>query len=212
MSLAVIHGAAIAAFGRLAAHVKSFADEEGVPERVRQLAGLLKAQKKRLLETPASTRADYHGAYPGGLLEQMVETIEAGFSVSRVLFDGAISAESILLVGVLHDIGKIGDEHRPYYVDAPDWKHRNGTFYEVSVDLVAMSVADRSFQWAYRYGISLTPDEWQAIRYVNALHGPDACGRNDVAYRETKLLFVMATAKSFAVRKLKGWDDRTRAV
>lgn len=135
-------------------------------------------------DTPASGRVEYHSPWAGGLLVHTVKVME----LSRQLADqlgpdikwkpsgedndsNAIRnafMRSILKVGFLHDIGKIGNGDKPYYyLQESDWhKEKLGELYTVNRDsseLPYLPVPIRGIWLAHKYGVFLTEDETQAI-------------------------------------------------
>lgn len=161
---------------------------------------LFSTLRDRIGAAPASTREQFHGAYPGGLAQHLASTAEAAQALTGAL-NATIPEASLILVSLLHDIGKIGDQDRPYYIpQTSDWHRNRGSIYEISQALTVMSVPDRSLWWCSRFQIPLTTEEWQAIRYINSIHGHDNLGRGEVAFHETDLLWVCASAKAWAIR------------
>jgi len=113
------------------------------------------------LTSPASTR--FHLNKEGGLLEHSVGVAETLLKF-RELIAPQISEESCVIVGLLHDIGKIGMPGKPRYLkNTNEWevKNRNMT-YKINPAEVDMNLAARSLYLVTKY-ISLSDSEAQAI-------------------------------------------------
>jgi 23S rRNA maturation-related 3'-5' exoribonuclease YhaM len=65
------------------------------------------------LNSPASTK--YHMNREGGLLEHSIGVAETLLQIRAVLAP-EISEESCVIIGLFHDIGKVGMPGKPYYL------------------------------------------------------------------------------------------------
>jgi hypothetical protein len=134
------------------------------------------------LTSPASTR--FHLASAGGLIEHSLNVANTLLRLRESLAP-ELPVESCVIVGLYHDVGKVGMPGKPYYLPNPsEWHVMNrGTVYIVNQDLVHMDIATRSLFLVSRY-ITLTEDEAQAIRYHDGQYIDE---NKSVAHRETKL-------------------------
>lgn len=103
---------------------------------------------------PASSK--YHSAFRGGLLHHSILVTEKMLEVNKAL-QADLSEESIVIVGLFHDVGKVNTyfEYGEKYIRVD-----KGMPHEV-ISLVMTS----------RF-IPLTPDEAHAILYHNGLYTP----------------------------------------
>lgn len=121
------------------------------------------------LTSPASTK--YHLNIDGGLFEHSIGVAETLLQLRAVLAP-EISEESCVIVGLFHDIGKIGMPGKPYYL--PEIKDGEPTgAYTINPDIVAMGLALRSFYLVSQY-ILLSDEEVQAIYHLSSW---DLCAR-----------------------------------
>lgn len=137
------------------------------------------------LTSPASTK--YHLNTPGGLLEHSVGVTETLLKIRETLAP-QISEESCVIVGLLHDVGKIGMPGKPRYIkntDAWQIKNRNMT-YNINPDEVYMGLAARSIYLISKY-IPLSDSEAQAILYHD---GQYVEGNKEVAHHEMPLTLL----------------------
>lgn len=150
------------------------------------------------LTAPASTR--FHLAVEGGLLEHSVNVAETLLSLRDALAP-AISTESCVIVGLFHDLGKIGMPGKPYYLPNPSqWHVRNqGVFYVVNRDIVHMDIATRSLFLIAQH-VALTDEEAQAIRYHD---GQYIVENQSVAHHEVQLTRLVQYADTWAAGVLE---------
>ncbi|HPL68264.1 MAG TPA: HD domain-containing protein, partial [Smithellaceae bacterium] len=115
------------------------------------------------LTTPASTR--FHLAQERGLLNHSVGVAETLLRFREFLAP-RISEESCVIVGLFHDVGKLGMPGKPYYLpNDNEWMVKNrGICYKTNSDVVTMGLAVRSLYLISQY-ISLSETEAQAIAY-----------------------------------------------
>ena len=95
------------------------------------------------LTSPASTR--FHLAEERGLLKHSVGVAETLLQFREFLAP-KISEESCVIVGLFHDVGKLGAPGTPYYLpDDNTWMVKNrGIRYKTNPEVVAMGLAVRS--------------------------------------------------------------------
>lgn len=137
------------------------------------------------LTSPASTK--FHLNKEGGLLEHSVGVTETLLRFREALAS-QISEESCVIVGLLHDVGKIGMPGKPRYIkntDAWQIKNRNIT-YNINPDEVYMGLAARSLYLIAKY-IPLSDSEAQAILYHD---GQYVEGNKEVAHHEMPLTLL----------------------
>ncbi|MBU4252016.1 MAG: HD domain-containing protein [Candidatus Omnitrophica bacterium] len=138
------------------------------------------------LTSPASTK--YHLNKAGGLLEHSVGVTETLLKFRETLAP-AISEESCVIVGLLHDVGKIGMPGKPRYLKNDNqWEieKRNMT-YKINPDEVYMNLATRSLYLIAKY-ISLSDSEAQAILYHD---GQYVEGNKEVAHHEMPITLLV---------------------
>jgi len=137
------------------------------------------------LISPASTK--YHLNKEGGLLEHSVGVTEALLKLRETLAP-QISEESCVIVGLLHDVGKIGMPGKPRYLKNDNqWEieKRNMT-YKINPDEVYMGLAARSLYLISKY-VPLSDSEAQAILYHD---GQYVEGNKEVAHHEMPLTLL----------------------
>ena len=160
------------------------------------------------LTSPASTR--FHLNKEGGLLEHSVGVTETLLKF-RELIAPQISEESCVIVGLLHDIGKIGMPGKPRYLkNTNEWEVKNRNMaYKVNPAEIDMNLAARSLYLVTKY-IPLSDSEAQAILYHD---GQYIEANKEIAHHETPLTLLIQFADTWTAhvceekRLLKEDDD-----
>ena len=138
------------------------------------------------LITPASTR--FHLSIERGLLEHSCNVAETMLKLKDALAPG-ISAESCVIVALLHDLGKVGMPGNPQYLKS------DGKFpYIFNKGLVYLSVPIRSIYLALPY-IELSEEEVQAIAYHDGQYVDDNAS---IARREEPLTLLLQYADTWS--------------
>jgi hypothetical protein len=137
------------------------------------------------LTSPASTR--YHLNEEGGLLKHSIAVAENLLKFKDFLAP-EISEESCVIVGLFHDVGKIGMPGKPLYIkNDNEWEIRNRNItYKTNPDLAYMGLAERSLYLVSKY-IPLSDAEAQAILYHDGQYIDD---NRYVAHREEPLTLL----------------------
>lgn len=135
------------------------------------LNNLLEVVGERLVMSPASPKEDQHGCYPGGLIEHSLDVTIMMRTLNKAL-GSKVPTDSVLKVGLLHDIGKIGDLETDYFVEQDSSWHREklGQLYKYNEDLEKMSTSHRTLYLLQHFGVVLSKDEWLAIQLAQGSH------------------------------------------
>jgi hypothetical protein len=138
------------------------------------------------LTSPASTR--FHLAEEKGLLKHSVGVTETLLRFRETLAP-AIKEESCVIVGLFHDVGKLGMPGKPLYLtNDNEWMVKNrGIRYKINPDVVAMGLAVRSIYLVTQY-IPLTEAEAQAIAYHDGQYIDD---NKIIAHKEEPLTLLL---------------------
>jgi len=145
------------------------------------------------LTSPASTK--FHLCMQKGLLIHSVGVTSTLLEIKNTLMKN-ISDESCVIVGLFHDLGKIGTFDNALYV-----KHKDTYVYNKKV--VSMGLAVRSLYLVSQY-IALSDDEAQAITY----HDGQYISENKVvAHRERPLTLLLHYADYWTAHM---YEDKNR--
>jgi hypothetical protein len=135
---------------------------------------------ERLALCPASSRKEYHAAFPGGLVDHSLRLLSNALKLCKA-FSWDPPKDSLIIGCLLHDIGKVGDHENDYYLPQKDsWRvDKLGEIYTHNKELQYMTVPDRGVWLCQHYGLHLNQAEWLAIKL------------NDGQYAEENALYKM---------------------
>lgn len=182
--------------------ILEFVDKLG--ERKDKVLKMLDVVGERFALCPASTRIEYHCCYPGGLVEHSLHVLTNALKL-RKTFEYNLSLESIVLCALFHDLGKIGDESKDYYVEqTSDW-HRDklGELYTYNKNLEYMTVPHRSVWLLQYFDIKLSQDEMLAIMLHDGMYVDD---NKSYKLKERALVDLIHTADYLASKQEKQKD------
>ena len=149
------------------------------------------------LTAPASTK--YHLCKESGLLEHCVNVAESMLKIREALAPD-ISAESCVIVSLVHDLGKVGMPGNPQYlINEPTDKQQQSGYkpdppYRFNKNLTYLSVPVRSLYLASKH-IDLTEEDVQAIVYHDGQYVDD---NRSVATHEEPLTLLLQYADSWS--------------
>lgn len=132
--------------------------------RSTQIKKFLDHFEERIALCPASSRIQYHNAFPGGLVEHSLRVLKNAYSISKIYNDD-ISKESLIISALFHDIGKIGDFENEYYLpQESSWHIERGMIYKHNEKIQYMTSSDRGLYLMQAFDIKLCADEWLSIK------------------------------------------------
>lgn len=140
-------------------------------ERSSQVEALINHFGERLVIAPGSSRVNYHDAWPGGLVDHSLKVLQH-LTLLCKLNKVDVTRESLIIVGLFHDIGKVGDLNNDYYLPQDNaWRRDNlGEMYTHNYSMQKMSVTDRSLWLMQHFKIDLDIEEWLAIKLNDGMY------------------------------------------
>lgn len=159
---------------------------------------------ERLAICPAHDRRERSTAKSGGLIEHSLNVVKTMRAIESAAGFG-VSQESMLLVGLYHDIGKVGDITTDYYLEqTSDW-HRDkaGILYTYNPTMPKMPHSHRSLALLQSAGVILSTDEWIAI---SSSQGPSLDENKFYVGGESPLALLTQTAIRIISQKEKVGD------
>lgn len=182
--------------------------------RSNQLKEFYKIFEDQLLIAPASSKIQFHNAYPGGYLDHILRVTEIALKMASLYktANGYIdfTKQELIFAALNHDLGKLGTEDSPYYVNQDsDWHRKRGEMYKHNDNLQYFKAPDRGIFMLQKYGISITENEWLAIKLSDGIYstGNDSYLKNDGM--KTNLPYIIHWADHMATRIEK---DKNRVV
>lgn len=145
---------------------KLIKDKVSTEKKRDNLLKLVDVVEETLLIAPASTRIDYHGAFPGGLVDHSLKVLKTMVSLNQS-YEANQKAESLVVTALFHDIGKCGQPEAKYYLPKnSEWHNKQGIMFEINPDLTYMPVAQRSLYLLQQYEVPLSFEEFYAISSI----------------------------------------------
>ena len=113
-----------------------------------------------------------------------------------------LSTASIIKVGLLHELGKVGDLTKRYFVEQDSNWHREklGQMFKFNESLNKMSVSHRTLWLLQHYGVTLDNDEWLAIQLASGFHFEE---NRFYVNHEPSLALLLQQAKATTIHKVK---------
>ena len=153
----------------------------------------------RMMFAPASAKAAFHNAMPGGYVEHILHIVNHSLEIKQLWEkNGAMinfTDEELVFAALHHDLGKVGDLEHDYYVPQDsDWHRKNrGEIYKHNPSLQYMKVPDRGLWLLQHYGVKVTDKEYIGIKLTDGLYdeanksylityNPDFGLRSNMAY------------------------------
>ena len=155
--------------------------------------------KDRMMFAPASAKAAFHNAMPGGYVEHILHIVNHALQLKELWEkNGAMinfTDEELVFAALHHDLGKVGDLEHDYYVPQDsDWHRKNqGAINKHNPSHQYMKVPDRGLWLLQHYGVKVTDKEYIGIKLTDGLYddantsylksyNPDFNLRSNMAY------------------------------
>jgi hypothetical protein len=175
-------------------------------DRRESIEKMLEELGERLMLAPASGRASYHNAFPGGLVDHSLRVLKNAMTLSKTfdVFED-IPKSSLIIASLFHDLGKVGEpgeDGGDYYVEqTSDWhREKLGEYYKINDDIDYMATSLRSIFILQSYGVYLNQDEYLAI-YLH--DGPTIDKNKPYFMKEPNLSTLLQVADLLATKEEK---------
>ena len=163
---------------------------------------------------PASSGGGRHSAEEGGLARHSLNVLMVAEKLSVALKGGKNITDdfrnSLVIVCLLHDLGKCGDYGKKMYVPnilKTTGKQSDKKPWERNKALTNIPHAFRSVIMAERW-LDLTEDEEYAIMYHDGLYDRETGGTAVIQGHETELLMILHWADMWASRVIEGSEEK----
>ncbi len=162
---------------------------------------------------PASSGGGRHSAEEGGLAQHSLNVLTVAEKLSVALKGGKNITDdfrnSLVIVCLLHDLGKCGDYGKKMYVPniLKSGKQSDAKPWERNKALTNIPHAFRSVIMAERW-LDLTEDEEYAIMYHDGLYDRETGGTAVIQGHETELLMILHWADMWSSRVIEGSDEK----
>ena len=167
--------------------------------RKEQLLTLYKDLSEEMILAPASGKASFHNAFPGGYVDHVIRVVHCALKTKALWQEMKATIdftdEELVFAALNHDLGKIGFKGSPNYIPQTDkWRQdKLGELYTPNKDLSFMLIQDRSLFILQQHGIQMNEKEYLAIKLHDGLYddvnkpyyitfNPDSKLRSNITY------------------------------
>lgn len=174
--------------------------------RVDKINAMYEVFGEQLISAPASGKVHYHNAFPGGYLDHVVHVADTAMKMATIYkaVGGEVdfTKQELVFSALHHDLGKLGNEQGPYYLDQDsDWHRKRGELYKYNDNMQYMTVTDRALHLLHKFEIPVTEKEWIAIKLSDGMYddGNKAYLKNHYVYpMKTNLPYILHWADHMA--------------
>ena len=174
-------------------------------ERSEQLKKLYEVLHDELITAPASGKTHFHNCFPGGYLDHIVRVIDTAIKLAPIYKEtgGTIdfTKQELIFSAMHHDLGKLGTEDGPYYIDSDDWQKKRNEYYIQNKNIQYFKPPDRGLMMLQKHGIVITEREWLGIKLSDGMYdeGTHSYLRNYSPYAmKTSLPYIVHWADHMA--------------
>jgi len=165
-----------------------FADENKIQEdynkfmayieadsRSEQLKEMYSVLNDELMVAPASGKTYFHNCFPGGYLDHILRVTETALRLVAIYKETGgdidFTKEELIFAALHHDLGKLGTEDGPYYVDQDsDWHRKRGELYTQNQNIQYFKAPERGLMMLQKYGVKITEKEWLGIKLSDGIY------------------------------------------
>lgn len=156
-----------------------------------------------LSSAPASSKHHYHNAFPGGYICHIVHVAETAAKLTKIYAEtnGNVdyTKQELVFAALHHDLGKLGTEDTPYYLDQDsDWHRKRGELFKHNESIQYMKVSDRAIYTLQKYGVEITEKEFLSIKLADGLYDD-----SNKSYLANHKVFPMKTNLPYIIH----WAD-----
>ena len=168
-------------------------------ERKEKLLEMYKYFEDRMSIAPASGKAAYHNAMVGGYVEHVLHVTDCALQIKKLWeSNGAMinfTDEELIFAAMHHDLGKVGDLDKDYYIPQDsEWHRKNrGEIFKHNPDLQYMTVTDRAIFLLNHFGIKMSQWEYIGLKLTDGMYeegnksyyisyNPDWSLKSNIAY------------------------------
>ena len=177
-------------------------------ERKQQLLDLYGLLAEEMVTAPASGKAHYLNAIPGGYIDHVNRVVQCALKTRDLWISMGIEQdftdEELVFTALNHDLGKMGLPGQPGYIPQTDkWRQdKLGEMYGNNTALSFMLIQDRSLFLLQQAGIKVSEKEFLAIKLHDGLYDdvnkPYYMSFNPESKLRTNLVYILHQADFLA--------------
>ena len=156
--------------------IKDTFSEEYPDNRREKLLNMYQYFEDRMCVAPASGREHFHNAHVGGYVEHVLHVVDCAVQIKELWVKNnstiKFTDEELIFAAMHHDLGKVGDMDKDYYVpQESEWHRKNrGEIFNHNSELQYMTVTDRAIFLLNQFGIKMTEWEYVGLRLTDGLY------------------------------------------
>ena len=156
--------------------IKDTFSEEYPDNRREKLLNMYQYFEDRMCVAPASGREHFHNAHVGGYVEHVLHVVDCAVQIKELWVKNNATInftdEELIFAAMHHDLGKVGDMDKDYYVpQESEWHRKNqGSIFNHNPELQYMTVTDRAIFLLNQFGITMTEWEYVGLRLTDGLY------------------------------------------
>ena len=177
-------------------------------ERKEKLNKMYDHFEDRMCMAPASGKEQYHYAHVGGYVEHVLHVVDCALKITNLwAAEGAtinFTTEEVIFAAMHHDLGKVGDMDKDYYVpQESEWHRKNrGEIFTHNGELQYMTVTDRAIYLLNQFQVPMTENEYVGLRLTDGLY-EEANKKYYITYSpgntlKTNIAYILHAADSMA--------------
>ena len=145
-------------------------------ERLEKLNEMYDYFEERMCMAPASGKEHFHNAHVGGYVEHVLHVIDCAVQLKEVWVNNNakinFTDEELIFAAMHHDLGKVGDLDKDYYVPQDsEWHRKNrGEIFTHNGELSYMTVTDRAIFLLGHFQIPMSENEYIGLRLTDGLY------------------------------------------
>ena len=156
--------------------IKDTFPEDYPDNRREKLLNMYQYFEDRMCVAPASGREHFHNAHVGGYVEHVLHVVDCAVQIKELWVKNNATInftdEELIFAAMHHDLGKVGDMDKDYYVpQESEWHRKNqGSIFTHNSELQYMTVTDRAIFLLNQFGITMTENEYVGLRLTDGLY------------------------------------------
>ena len=179
--------------------IKDTFSEDYPDNRREKLLKMYHHFEDRMTVAPASGKEHYHNAHVGGYVEHVLHVIDCAVQIKELWVKNNATInftdEELIFAAMHHDLGKVGDLDKDYYVPQDsEWHRKNrGEIFTHNGELQYMTVTDRAIFLLGHFQIPMSENEYVGLRLTDGLYeeanksyyiswNPDWSLKSNIAY------------------------------
>ena len=156
--------------------IKDTFSEDYPDNRREKLLKMYHHFEDRMTVAPASGKEHYHNAHVGGYVEHVLHVIDCAVQIKELWVKNNATInftdEELIFAAMHHDLGKVGDMDKDYYVPQDsEWHRKNrGEIFTHNGELSYMTVTDRAIFLLGQFQIPMSENEYIGLRLTDGLY------------------------------------------